>query len=794
MRRSSRIELNQGWWFHFGDDLRPWESRHEGPEWSAVTLPHSWNALDSMEPDLRSRYRRGAGWYTRDLAPVPMPEGRRLWLEVGAAAMKAEAYLDGVLVGSHVGGYTSFTLELTPDRWGLPGGIPLNLSLKVDNSRDPDLIPSDMSDFFLYGGLTRNVGLFTTGPNRFEALFFDVDLSPSREEGRIRVRGRLTEPVERPLKLQLQLEAPDGTTQVVAETPVKERQFELAVPPLRGVQLWSPETPALYRATVRIEADGQVWDEVEERIGFRSLEFPPGGPFFLNGRRLLLQGTHRHEEWAGRGGAVPDSLARSEMEAIRKAGFNFVRLGHYPQAAAVLEACDELGLLVWEELPWCRGGVGGEQFQCQARQMFVEMIEQHYNHPSIFFWGLGNELDWESEHPDSTEERVVAFLRELNDLSHALDPRRLTALRRFEAGAAAVDVYSPSIWAGWYRGRYEDYEAVLTEAMARYPRMLHVEWGADCQVGRHSVGPHLPDWIARESDAAELPGIAVSTEGPPRASRDGDWSESYALDLMEWHLQIQRRLPHLAGTAQWVFKDFGTPLRPRNPIPYVNQKGLLDRAGRPKDVYYLFQCYQTDSPLCYIESPTWPVRVGSHESLQRVRVYSNCDRVELFVNGRSHGVKALDRAAHPAAGLVWFVPMSPGTNELKALGFRSEGQVAEHTILQQYVVGPTREEPAIGFRCWLEPAPSPEDEPALCLTVQLVDGQGRPVVNDRRRVRFTLTGEGRLWDNQGTAMGSRILELANGRACILLESSGPAEVEVEAEGITRANLSLPSGP
>src|SRR5215469_14522407 len=151
-------------------------------------------------------------------------------------------------------------------------------------------------------------------------------------------------------------------------------------------------------------------------------------------------------------------------------------------------------------------------------------------------------------------------------MAHRLDPQRLTALRRFEPGASVVDVYSPSIWSGWYHGRYEDYEATLTSAVKRYQRMLHIEWGGDSQFGRHSTGPHIK-------------------AGAAQVSRSSDWSESYILDLMEWHLQLQSRFPQLAGSAQWAFKDFGTPLRPENPIPYVNQKGLVDRDGRPKDAY-----------------------------------------------------------------------------------------------------------------------------------------------------------------------------------------------------------------
>ncbi|MBE2225189.1 MAG: DUF4982 domain-containing protein, partial [Anaerolineae bacterium] len=523
-----------------------------------------------------------------------------------------------------------------------------------------------------------------------------------------------------------------------------------------------------------------------------------------------LRGTHRHEDWAGLGSAVPDELSRRELTQIKTAGFNFIRLGHYPQAEAVLDACDELGLVVWEELPWCRGGVGGDLFKKQARSMFREMVAEHFNHPSIIFWGLGNELDWESEHPDTNDDDVYAFLGELHELSHQLDPSRLTALRRYDRGADIVDVYSPSIWSGWYRGRYEDYEAVLRDAMSRFPRLIHTEWGGDSHVGRHNSGPHLRRQIANHTTHEENPGVALSAEGEARASLDGDWSESYILDLMEWHLQVQNRLPDLAGTAQWVFKDFGTPLRPENPIPYVNQKGLVARDGTPKDVYFLFQAYQTKKPVCHIESPTWPIRTGEPDALKRVRVYSNCERVALFVNGRSHGTKFPNPTISPAGGLVWFVPLHVGANEIQATAVTTQGQVIEHTITQTLV--PNSVMKAAGMQGWVEPVESATStssvtdstgpltdstnpERDVLVTIQLVTQDGIPVLADERCLSFELVGSGKLLSNQGTPSGSRVVETANGRASIYIRGAhDTTRLQVVSDNLPAYQLLLGGSP
>jgi len=812
MRHATSVLANDAWRFHLGE-LPTGEpparaadcADHAG--WASVTLPHSWNALDTMETDPALHYTRSAGWYVREFARPAA--GQRLWVEIEAAAQRARAWLDGRPLGAHAGGYTAFTLELSPqlERHSKAAGGPPTLALRVDNLPDRDLIPSDLSDFFLYGGLTRNVHSYLTGPRRIAALRCETETTS--EAATLTLRGRLDSPPPRPLTLDVRVSSPSGEPVLEAHETLRAADFALPVGVICEPALWSPDSPWLYtlRATLR---DGEeVWDSIEERIGLRFAAFPAGGPFLLNGQPLRLHGTHRHEDWAGRAAAVPDELTRRELALVKQAGFNFIRLAHYPQAPAALEACDELGLVVWEELPWCRGGIGGEPFRAQTRAMLDEMIEQHFNHPTIVFWGLGNELDWESEHPDSSDERVVAFLGELHARAKATDPQRFTALRRFEPGARVVDVYSPSIWSGWYAGRYQDYEAALDTALARYPRLLHVEWGGDSHRGRHAVGDHVATEIGQESDHAEQPGVATNAAGPARASRDGDWSESYMLDLMEWHLQVQLR-SRLPGNTQWVFKDFGTPLRPENPIPYVNQKGLLDRAGRPKDVYYLFQSYLSSAPMCYVESPTWPVRVGPAGEPQRVRVYSNCDRVTLFVNGVSAGERVRSPAEFPAAGLVWWVPLRAGENDLLAVGIAADGREVSHSVRQEYVEAVPGGGEVGGVGSALVWQITPEvpgglDEPddvadgarALRVAVQLVDARGRPALADqRRRVTFQLQGGGRLVDRLGTVGGSRVVELASGRASIVVipAMGETATVTVSAHGIAPITIHVASVP
>jgi beta-galactosidase len=251
-------------------------------------------------------------------------------------------------------------------------------------------------------------------------------------------------------------------------------------------------------------------------------------------------------------------------------------------------------------------------------------------------------------------------------------------------------------------------------------------------------------------------------------SLGSDWSESYIVDLMDWHLHVSEGLDWFVGNAQWAFKDFGTPLRPENPIPYVNQKGLVDRAGNPKDAYYVYKSYWTTTPkFCYIQSHTWEERSGPTGVARPVRVYSNCDTVELSVNGRSLGKKARDARGYPAHGLVWSVPFEEGKNHLVATGYQGRGVVARDTTSLLYTVRKN------GAAERLEVTAERMPDGRTIVTATAVDKDGLRCLDYNKRVYFAMDGDGRLVVAQGTPTGSSVIEMANGRARI--EYVGPEE-------------------
>ena len=722
------LTLTDGWQFVRTDMSNVWEVERPAkagkpesvPLWQDVTLPHCYNAEDGVDPDVN--YYQGGAWYRTTLrVENPYPGGHTL-LEFEGAGQKTQVYVGGHLMGSHVGGYDGWTVDITEAGNGV-----LPLAIRCDNSRDVEMIPSDMSDFCLYGGLYRPVHLVYQPKDYLRDVRIDVDGSTVRFS---------------PPSTNITILSPSGKT-------VYQGRFRDSITIKKPV-LWDVDNPQLY--TARITYGEQT---IEKRFGFRSYEFREHGPFMLNGRRLLLQGTHRHEDHAGVGAAMTDEQIRHEMQQIKDMGANFIRLGHYQQRDLVLQLCDSLGLLVWEEIPWCRGGAGGEQYQQQAHRMLANMINQHRHHPSIILWGLGNENDWPGDFSTVLDTAAVrSLMTSLNATAHRLDPLRKTTIRRCDFCADIVDVYSPTIWAGWYSRRFTDYREMEQAAIARYPRFLHAEWGGDSHAGRHAEQ-----------------GFDIEA-----GDRNSDWSESYIVRLFDWHLKEQAQMPNLTGAAFWTFQDFCTPLRPDNPIPYVNQKGVVQRDGTPKESYYVFQSYWSKQPMLHIYGHTWPVRWGKEGEPKEILVYSNQSEVELIVNGISMGKRQRDTEDYPAQGFHWKVPLKRGLNTVKAVSKTLTDEITFEYQTEQ----------------WEHPAELRLTRIADDLIeAQLYDANGIRCLDSREWIEFSIAGDGQLLQNQGTATGSRRIQAANGRATIRLKSvSGPCVVSAKTPRLPSALLSL----
>jgi beta-galactosidase len=777
--------LDYGWEFLRGD-LSPeqvWQTA-EHRIWEPVTLPHCFNAMNACDPE--QGYFRGHGWYrTRIAVRNPHPDGRTV-LHFRGAGQTSSIWVGPTLVGKHKGGYDEFAFDITEAVAQLHDLEHVPVTVLCDNTPDRDRIPSDLSDFCLYGGIYRHVDLLYLPAISLDTVHVLPTLQPDGS-AQVALKARLYNPRDGNSDCTVRMEVWNSegasiytkTLRLSAWSDFKPLdQFRVENP-----ELWSPAKPHLYRCRIAIvSGSGEMVQE--ERFGIRKVEFIEHGCFKLNGERVLLRGTQRHADHAGVAAAMSDAQVREEMQMIRAVGANFIRLAHYQQDRLVLELCDELGLMVWEELPWCRAGVGGEAFRQNSREQLTHMIEQHYNHPSVIFWGLGNEDDWPEEYPSIDKQAIRSFMQEMNDLAHRLDSSRWTAFRRCDFARDIPDVYSPSIWAGWYRGNFREYEQALVKGRESVKRFIHMEWGADSHAGRHAEDPEaglhdLPSGKGTDERGLDY----LKTGGEVRFSSDGDWSETYACDLCDWYLKTQEKLDWLSGTAQWIFKDFASPLRGDNGIPRINQKGMVERDLTRKELYFLFQSYWSEKPMVHIYGHSWPIRWGKPGQKRLVRVYSNCDRAELFLNGVSLGTKVRNSQDFPSAGLRWEVAFAEGENHLRAIASKG-GLSLTDEVRVTYQTEPWGKPAELRFH------QKHRDGNRFTVQVRLFDAKGVLCLDAQNLVRFSLAGEGRLIDNLGTTRASREVQLANGRAEISLNAIGNCRIKAAIDGIPPVSCDL----
>jgi beta-galactosidase len=389
--------------------------------------------------------------------------------------------------------------------------------------------------------------------------------------------------------------------------------------------------------------------------------------------------------------------------------------------------------------------------------MLSEIIEQNINHPSIILWSLGNEINWLPDFPDGDNiKKTNDFLIELNTIAHELDPTRKTVIRKYEEGSKIVDVFSPSIWSGWYSGSYKSYKKAVDKYKLDYKHFIHAEYGGDSHVGRHSESPITGEGQIKSEGWEE----AIVQTKVANIAQIGDWSENYIVDLFDWHLHISENDPTFVGNIQWAYKDFATPLRPEDDIPYMNQKGLVDRNGNPKDAYYVFKSYWSEKPFAYIESHTWTERQGPKNVARVLNVFSNCQKVEFFQNGVSIGEKKRDIKQFPACGLTWEVNFVDGKNTFVAVGTSNDGKKVSDTLHVNYRF--TKNEAAVGLKLSSEKLKNGN----YLITATAVDKNNLRCLDYEDRVYFQCVSGGETMRNQGTPTGSECIRMANGKAAI----------------------------
>lgn len=756
----TKMNINDHW-LYLENHTQNINEAINSPNWTSLNLPHTWNAEDAT--DLNPGYRRDASWYQKKLNIAKVDKDQVYSLYFEGSNVTTKVYVNGREAGSHIGGYIGFSIDIT--KFIQEGNN--DILVRVDNSYDIEIIPSQKSDFFIYGGIIRDVWLVSKYKNHIENIKITTPEVSAKKASVQLVSSILNPDNSKDLSLIVTLKNPKGKKVASKKVLVSDKTSTVTFENIKNPELWDTEKPNLYTLTTYLLEKNQIKDSIFEKVGFRWFEFKDHGPFYLNGKRLLIRGTHRHEEQAGVGAAMTNAQHYADMKSIKDMGANFVRLAHYPQDPEIYKACDELGLLVWDELPWCRGGIGNDAWKTNTKNMLAEIIHQNYNHPSIIIWSLGNEMNWLPDFPDGDNaEQTNIFLTELNDIAHKLDPTRKTAIRKYYEGSHIVDVFSPSIWSGWYSGSYKSYQKAIDVYKKEYKHFIHAEYGGDSHVGRHSENPVTGENVIKAEGWEE----AIVQTKVANIAQIGDWSENYIVDLFDWHLHISENDPMFVGNIQWAFKDFATPLRPEDDIPYMNQKGLTDRNGIPKDAYYVFKSYWAKKPFAYIESHTWTERQGPENTPRTLSVFSNCEKVTLVHNGKSLGEKQRNLSLYPANGLTWDVNFAKGENVLIAVGKNKDGKTVSDTLKVNYRFN--KNDTAVSLQLSAEKM----NNGHYLVSAIAVDNNNLRCLDYEASVYFQCLKGGKTLKNQGTPTGSESIRMANGKASIEVIPDGSGNV------------------
>lgn len=633
--------INDGWEFRKPADT----------EWTSVNIPHTFNLDAYRQPN----YYQGKGLYRRVLTLPEVDPHRRYYLKIDAASKAAEVTVNGKSAGSHAGGYTAFVVDVTD--YIQKENI---IEITVDNGRK-DITPIS-ADFTFWGGIYRDVWLVSTPEQHFrmdnmgsDGVFVSTP-EVNGQRGKIQVKGEVTNDAETAvtLEVQNQIYSPQGDLLQTRKQKVKlkageTREFGYVSDVIANPDLWSPETPSLYKVKTQLlnPKTNEVIDEKTNKVGFRWFAFDGNKGFSLNGKPYKLRGVNRHQDQAPVGVALDDEAHRRDIRLIKELGCNFIRISHYPQDDAIVEMCDELGLLAWEEIPIINIVPDTPGYADNCELNLREMIRQHYNHPSIIAWGYMNEILLTVPPVDSPEwqpckERTVALAQRLEAALKEEDSSRVSVMAfnmtnlYNEIGLDLEDVVGWNLYQGWYVDKLEDFNKWCEDQHRRYPHhpMIISEWGAGSDRRLHT------------------------TEG-----RVFDFSMEYQQTYVEHYLPFIEEKEWISGCTYWNFIDFNVAARQES-MPRVNNKGLFYNDRTPKDVAYYFKSmWRKDIPVLRIASRDWKVRVGKEGETQQIKLYSNLPEVELFVNGESAGKQATDNCH-----AVFNVVLPVGTSVLTAQG------------------------------------------------------------------------------------------------------------------------------
>lgn len=642
------ISFNDGWLFKKGPfvtDMMKAAAQWEG-KWTEVTIPHTWNAKD-MQVKTNSFYE-GAAYYRKTYLIPETMKGKRLFLRFEGVGTCTEVYVNGYLVGTHKGGYSAFVCEIGEQ---VKYGESNEIVVKADNTARPDVIPVNHSLFGVYGGIYRPVSLVVTEPCHIAVEdyaspgVYITQKNVSKSAAEVNVKVKLDNASLQPETLELENAIYDAEGKLVKKhvrslelTPQGMQSYTASFQ-LKRPHLWQGrKDPYLYKVVSRLKQEGRVIDEVVQPLGIRKYEIVAGKGFFLNGEKYPMYGVTRHQDWWGKGSALTNQEHDADLAMIMDIGATTIRLAHYQQAEYMYAKCDSLGLIVWAEIPFVNR-VTGQEWD-NAHQQMRELVRQNFNHPSIYIWGIHNEV----YHPHGY---TAALTRSLHDVCKTDDPDRYTAAVNGYGHAEHpvnqnADVQGMNRYFGWYERKIQDIKPWVEGLEKNYPwqKLMLTEYGADANL------EHQTEYL----------GDALNWGKP-------FYPETFQTKVHEYQWSVIAEHPYIIASYLWNMFDFAVPMWERGGVPARNLKGMVtfDRKIK-KDSYYWYKANWSKEPVLYL---TQRRNVDRERKETSVTVYSNIGTPVVYLNGKPlEGVRKGYTEVHYVFDKVTLVQ---GKNILKAV-------------------------------------------------------------------------------------------------------------------------------
>ena len=562
-----------------------------------VNLPHTWNAVDGQ--DGGNDYFRGKCVYKKNVNRRNLPSLDKHYIEIEGANSSAEVFVNGRSITRHDGGYSTFRAEIEDK------SDEFEIAIVVENSTNEEVYPQ-MADFTFYGGLYRSVNIISVPESHFKLDYYGgpgIKVTATVEDGNADIEIEVfVSNIKSGDEISYEIYDKIGTR--IAKTTLSSSVAKFRI---ENAHLWNGRSdPYLYRASAILERNGKAIDCVSQNFGCRSFRVDTNGGFVLNGNRYCLRGVSRHQDWKGIGNALLPEHHERDMELILELGATTVRLAHYQHSQYFYDLCDREGIVVWAEIPYISNHLekGNENAENQLR----ELVIQNYNHPSIMFWGLSNEITMTGSTVEIFEEH-----KRLNDLAHELDKTRLTTV----ACVSMCDIDEPYVhitdlvaynhYFGWYGGSTDMNGPWFDNFHSKYPNK---------PIGISEYGCEALDYHSAKPE-------------------QGDYTEEYQAYYHEELIKQLFTRNYIWAAYVWNMFDFGADARCEGGEHGMNHKGLvtMDRKYK-KDAFYAYKAWLSDEPFVHIAGKRFVDRV---EDTTRVTIYSNQEEVELFVNGVSLG-------------------------------------------------------------------------------------------------------------------------------------------------------------